>query len=615
MGAANPVDYGSRTPQSPKLKASTQKPTDDTQPDVKPKSAKPEELPRHDQYPPTPIHIQPHSGEDTLKSMEVKKCMEETPDFKASAAAKEKLIRALLDLELTPNEIIKLLRGISSTNWQENMLISIVLPKTIEYMLKKGFTKHDTIDYVIKSAELDGQGAIAIIPNLLDTGLSPEEITQLLEKVMGVTPKAYTWAAYKILPDLIDHGLTFDDIASILRSSIDACNGNALASMFPCITGLMNIGLPKDDILKIIKFTYRNGSNDTHDLHFISLYEGIKLLKALQEKGSLDGRTLFEILNLFKEKGRPNGHGIYSVIPELAGRGYKIDEIEILLDLIKEKSGKQADLFYLDLSNRLKSGEPLESILEEYNYLWDLNITWINRFSKKARAEIISNRLNPEPDGRPLAVILLPKSDWNGAFATDVEIYDELIAKGYRVMVFEEPTDEARWKAIQEATREQKASLIVWAGHGTKGSVQFGEGYLDTDQLDIGDEAEMMSLKLGDSLEEGGTVLCFSCSTGKGEEGDDNIGNMLARVFPHASHVWAPTKDTSIEKLLYDESNTVIGIQYGEPVAYDAHLSLEYRLNQLAEIHPELKDDIDNIKKQLVTKRNNLYFDKIKPNI
>ena len=365
------------------------------------------------------------NGSETLRALEIKKCMEGTPKFKAEAKLKEKLIYDLLELGFKSDQIIKLLSSLASPDDFNNRIICLLLPKSAKAMLDKGNSTEDTIDYLEKSQKQIERSQPKL---LIQSGLSLKEIDSLIINVSKMVDEENIWFAIDILPELIDHGLTADDISLLLKDCITACNGNTVNSMFSCITGLFNIGLDKKDVIEIIRITYENTegnpassspvyiSHSTFILNlksaFLSLFQGTKSITELPLKDQ-DGATLQSIISIYKSHGGKAGHGIYVLIPELIKARYNIDDIISLIELIKAKSGKQADLFYIELASRIKSGEQIESILQEYHSLWDLNITWINRFSKEARAEIISNRQNREPDGRPLAVVFLPKADHN----------------------------------------------------------------------------------------------------------------------------------------------------------------------------------------------------------
>ena len=149
------------------------------------------------------------------------------------------------------------------------------------------------------------------------------------------------------------------------------------------------------------------------------------------------------------------------------------------------------------------------------------------------------------------------------------------------------------YKNVREATEQQKADILIIGGHGTPTSTDFGgvggspkyvhdpiTGRLrqsfEHNDLDLSDEKEMANPQTGISrlLKDGGQVILISCSTGKGRDEQENMTNMMYRVFPQASHVWAPTKDVVYEGLEFDSNGQIFRPKYyylGEGnLVYDA---------------------------------------------
>ena len=215
------------------------------------------------------------------------------------------------------------------------------------------------------------------------------------------------------------------------------------------------------------------------------------------------------------------------------------------------------------------------------------SIFWPERFSPSFLREIVKNRIENKPDGRPLAVVVYPHEDWNLAFGatTKDSPIGSLISHGYRVMYYEGTEDEHVYDALKDAAKKQKASVILLGGHGNAGHISFGaddpareEVWKGKDirdyekyMLDLGDEDDLMASKVGSSLEDNGTVMLDSCSTGEGKEAENNMANLMRRIFPQASHIIAPVAPAPSGKVKYDKKNRVIGVEYKEGVeAYDA---------------------------------------------
>lgn len=203
----------------------------------------------------------------------------------------------------------------------------------------------------------------------------------------------------------------------------------------------------------------------------------------------------------------------------------------------------------------------------------------INRFHIDDLREIVRNRINDSPDTRPLAVVIYAVSDWNGAFTCHKDALHSLVAAGYRLMYYEVSSEEEMVAALNSATQGQDAAVLVIGGHGTSSAVSFGtadpaERVIRADEemftLDLSDEAGMSASGIRDRLQDGGVVILISCSTGEGECGQDNIANMLFRLFPQAGRVIAPTTPTNIRRFVYDDQNRIIAVEYTEDTDFDA---------------------------------------------
>lgn len=254
-----------------------------------------------------------------------------------------------------------------------------------------------------------------------------------------------------------------------------------------------------------------------------------------------------------------------------------------------------------------------------------LGLELIDRFDPETRAEILRNREAAKPDGRPLAVLVYPKTDYNGAFTGHSAHVRALMKAGYRVMLYEagsvqEATDALHDAAALGTKRQQRAALIFLAGHGTGTSMDFGFGSPEDRHRDMrlaSDDprstrrkGERMGARLGspylltahvdvlkenlDSrvLADGGQVVLISCSTGAGRKWErpadpthrdarvpNNIANLMREVFPHAAArgIWSPTVPTNLQQLLFDERGRLKEARYrsGPKSLYRAHVTPE----------------------------------------
>jgi hypothetical protein len=223
------------------------------------------------------------------------------------------------------------------------------------------------------------------------------------------------------------------------------------------------------------------------------------------------------------------------------------------------------DLYFSSIPN---SNHKKQRIIAE---LESSGISWANFGNARLSEiqEIIDNRRDLKPDGRPLAVVVYPKpeTDYNGALR-DRNLAIDLIRRGYRVVYFEAGKDTGLFNAIRVAGRYEKIPLLVIGGHGTRLSTQFGADYKlgEARILDISDLREMGGLRR--YLGKNSTIVLNSCSTGEGEERAANIANLLAIIFPNST-VFAPTKPSSSE-LIFDHDR-VVGVQYYGATTYSIH--------------------------------------------
>jgi hypothetical protein len=174
-----------------------------------------------------------------------------------------------------------------------------------------------------------------------------------------------------------------------------------------------------------------------------------------------------------------------------------------------------------------------------------------NRFFKKDLEKV----LNAKNEKGDIAVILLPKSDYNNAFSTfsAKKLYGEIV-KNYRTFAFEVNRDEQILERVREVGRLGQISFLMICGHGEKNSIELDYSsellechmrlssndpfstkklydaqikYDDTrlDVLDVkGGEVDELSAY----LKRDAIVLLSSCSVGEGGYYNDNLASNLS---------------------------------------------------------------------------------------
>lgn len=147
----------------------------------------------------------------------------------------------------------------------------------------------------------------------------------------------------------------------------------------------------------------------------------------------------------------------------------------------------------------------------------------------------------------PFGIILGPSHDWNGAFSKSElwkGVYERLKASGYGLKIFEadSKTELAR-RLITAIEDGKKISFAFIGGHGTEGSIQFGERN-DRSLLRVEDLAGSGVKRSKKFFENGATILLSSCSTGK----EGGFAQKLSGVIDGAT-VIAPDKPISLQDI------------------------------------------------------------------
>jgi len=279
--------------------------------------------------------------------------------------------------------------------------------------------------------------------------------------------------------------------------------------------------------------------------------------------------------------------------------------------------------------------EPSEDLKARYvqiahdinNGLHSLDIEFTERIPASVRKEIIDNRKSSGvDDGRPVALIIYPKTDENGAFITFNNMIAKLVQDGYKVVYYEADSEDDIVKDVQEASQARKIDLFLIGGHGKKDAIQLfspltislnmrKDNIISTAQtlnkifqilqfipypilgliylpilivtrlidgvrkifaLPFESEKQMLSVNdakdikdLSKYMSENSVVILEGCSTGQGGQNAKNLANMLGGVFMN-SYIWAPMLGTEIYGFYYDDNGKVNGVNYsvGMPNTY-----------------------------------------------
>ncbi|MDP3639846.1 MAG: hypothetical protein Q8R53_01445 [Nanoarchaeota archaeon] len=176
------------------------------------------------------------------------------------------------------------------------------------------------------------------------------------------------------------------------------------------------------------------------------------------------------------------------------------------------------------------------------------NLSCLERYSIPLLEELLLNRDPAHNEERPAALVILPKSDWNGTFLEDVDIY-QAISKKYKLFAYEARVRSEVFGSIRtfglyhgktpEGDPQKPLELLILAGHGSAFALNLG----DEERLNATEENfpyALQSRYLSLLDEERfrrvapfvtGTVLLFSCSAGEGGEKARNLATSIFTAF------------------------------------------------------------------------------------
>ena len=211
------------------------------------------------------------------------------------------------------------------------------------------------------------------------------------------------------------------------------------------------------------------------------------------------------------------------------------------------------------VKSRKNIGDDPDDVAYHVNAAKELNIKPL-LFSTDNLKEIAKNRRDPNPDGRPLAVVLNPKDDWNDAFYSTSSIKN-LLANGYKVVFFDNISNLAEAKkAFMQATEKESAQVLILRGHGSSNGIGFGiNGQKRYEGLDLSNVTNIQYLF--PRFTNGANVVLESCSTGEDREAGDNIANALHRQLPEVN-VWAATDETMLKEIQFDKNHSLTNVAY-----------------------------------------------------
>jgi hypothetical protein len=182
------------------------------------------------------------------------------------------------------------------------------------------------------------------------------------------------------------------------------------------------------------------------------------------------------------------------------------------------------------------------------------------------------------------ALIILNKDDYNHAFDAMTKQLNELMQRGYRLIICEANNeDEVRERYFNKGRRESQSGkeykkeydLVIIGGHGKPSYIQFGSRDAgETSYIDLGDYGQDKYFSEGSwsrMLKKKAVIILMSCSTAgqikdsekmKNPSNFQNIFDMMKNLAPDAEIV-APDGEASIEELLFNRRGRCTGATFG----------------------------------------------------
>ena len=226
------------------------------------------------------------------------------------------------------------------------------------------------------------------------------------------------------------------------------------------------------------------------------------------------------------------------------------------------------------------------------------------RYSPELLESIVKERETPFIDVRPLAVVMMPRADWNGGFISTDKTIGKLFNQGFKVMVYEWEKDSELGHTIASATLLQKYQLLVIGGHGSQQEIAGGasdpritlkttqsdksnkavsiQGKISEDELVFSkkDVRKFTPLHLSSCGVPGSQVIAWSCSAGQGgEKTRDNTLHYLSEIFSSSTDFFGPQVSTALKELVFDpkDKKRIVHVKYYDDTA---HQSVELHLKR-----------------------------------
>lgn len=185
------------------------------------------------------------------------------------------------------------------------------------------------------------------------------------------------------------------------------------------------------------------------------------------------------------------------------------------------------------------------------------------RFHPVRLQRLLNENKKPTQDPQKLALVVLPASDWNGAF-DDINPIIQLQSRGYAVRLCIAGTDEEAAKFIEQVKKDQRApDVLVIGGHGSPDTLQLGISGGDASNLDLTD-ADILG-RINASVKPETIMVLHACSTAQKLPGQSQ--NLFGEVRHQLktlkeNKVFGATETAYGYTFIFDKNDAVSGVKF-----------------------------------------------------
>lgn len=200
----------------------------------------------------------------------------------------------------------------------------------------------------------------------------------------------------------------------------------------------------------------------------------------------------------------------------------------------------------------------LPTLHEEYG----IDERTFKRYSFEVLEQLMKVKKKGIDHDKKIALVVNPKSDWNGAFGNTF-VESQILEESNLIVAEITDINEIGHTARRYAEKHGKVDLLVISGHGTQNSILFG---YDDDNGKLDSRNLKKIIGVGEYLSKEAVIVLRSCSTGVQGPAQRCIGQRLADALNRV--VYAPLGSSKLETLTFDKKEgVVVDVRYDVPHA------------------------------------------------